>query len=81
MTEAEALALLKSALEKVQPGASEKVTMDTDLVGDDIVDSLDSMNFLFELEGEMDNPIAKIDEDFNDFRVKTLVDLIVAESS
>ena len=81
MTEADALALIKTALEKVTPGASEKVTMDTDLVGDDIVDSLDSMNFLFEIEGELGNPIAKIDEDFSDFRVKSLVDLIVAESA
>lgn len=81
MTEEEAIALIKRALETVQPGSSDKVTMETDLVGDEILDSLDSMNFLFEVETELDSPLAKIDESFDDFRIATLVGLITAEAS
>lgn len=55
--------------------------METDLVGEEIVDSLDSMNFLFELETALGYPLSKIDESFDDFRVGTLIDLILSEQS
>lgn len=77
VTENEAFELIKASLERVADGTSQKVTMNTDLVGDEILDSLDVMNFLFELETERGEPITAIDESFEDFRIATLVDLIV----
>lgn len=79
MTDNEAFDLIRQALEQTKAGSSEKVTMETDLVADGILDSLDSMNFLFELETALGQPISSIDETFDDFRVATLVELIVKE--
>ncbi|WP_095590590.1 acyl carrier protein [Actibacterium ureilyticum] len=81
MTDEKAFELIKQALEKTQAGSSEKVTMETDLIADGIVDSLDSMNFLFELETALGKSITSIDETFDDFKVTTLVDLVVKESA
>lgn len=81
MTREKAFELIKQALEKTQAGSSEKVTMETDLVADGIVDSLDSMNFLFELETALGQSLTSIDETFDDFKVTTLVDLVVKEST
>ncbi len=79
MTKNEAFELVKASLDRVADGTSQKITMDTDLVGDEILDSLDVMNFLFELETKRGQPIAAIDESFEDFRVATLVDLIAVD--
>lgn len=78
MTNDEALAMIKTALEQVSAGAGEKVSMETHLVDDDILDSLDVMNFLFELEQAKGGQIEGIDESFEDFRVSRIVELMAA---
>ncbi|MGI3167282.1 hypothetical protein [Pseudooceanicola sp. 200-1SW] len=50
MTEAEALDMIKKARDIVSPGSGDKVTPETELQQDEILDSLDLMNFMFELE-------------------------------
>lgn len=76
MTDDEALALIRRAIEKVSPGAAARISKDTDLVRDAIVDSLDIMNFIFQLEKMVGFKIDEIAEDFTDFRVSTLIDFI-----
>ena len=68
--------LIKQALDAASPGKSASLTMGSDLVKDGIVDSLDSMNFLFELEGLTGKKLDKIDETFDDFRVTRLVEIL-----
>lgn len=72
----DAYASIIQALEKTSPGLSGKVSMDTHLVNDGIVDSLDSMSFLFELEQILGKKLDEIDETFDDFRVSRLVEII-----
>lgn len=69
----EAFEKVKEALEMTTPGISEKVSMDTHLVEDDILDSLDLMNFMFELEELNGKKIEQIDENFDDYRVSVVV--------
>jgi acyl carrier protein len=76
MTHSEAFAQIRSAIEEVVPNSGGKISMDTDLTGDGILDSLDTMNFLFRLEKKIDRKLDAVDEDYGDFRVKALVDLI-----
>jgi acyl carrier protein len=76
MTEDEALALVRDALDATVPGAGAKADMSSDLVGDEILDSLDVMNFLFEVEQTLGRRLTSIAEDHTDFRVATLVALI-----
>lgn len=76
MTEDEALGHIKNALDATMAGLSEKVSVDSHLTDDGIIDSLDSMNFLFELETVLGKKLTAIDEQFNDFRVKKLVEIV-----
>lgn len=78
MTNDEALAMIKTALNEVSSGAGDKVDMDTHLVEDEVLDSLDVMNFLFELEQAKGAQIEGIDESFEDFRVSRIVELMTA---
>ena len=78
MTNDEALQYIKKAVEDVLPGASESIDASTDLKGDDILDSLDLMNFLFELETAVGGKISAIDESYDDFRVGQLIKLLIA---
>lgn len=78
MTEDEALDLVRDALDKTVAGSGARVEPSTDLVGDGILDSLDVMNFLFELEQSLGRRLEGIAEDHTDFRVSTLVALIRA---
>lgn len=73
MTEAEALDMIKKALEIVSPGSAEKVTPETELQQDEILDSLDLMNFMFELEHLKGSKIEQVTETFEDYRVSTLM--------
>lgn len=66
------------ALEKTTPGVSSKVTMETDLIKDEVIDSLDSMSFLFELEEIIGKKLDAIDENFTDFRMLRLVEIVAA---
>lgn len=72
-TRDEAFAKIKEALDMTTPGLSEKVTMETHLIESDILDSLDLMNFMFELEELHGSKITEISETFDDYRVSTLV--------
>ena len=72
-----AFALIQQALDKVKPGTGAKITMESQLLDDGFVDSLDSMNFLFELENLHGDRLAAIDDTFNDFRVARLVEILV----
>ena len=76
MTEAQAFAMIQAALENTAKGLSSKVSMETHLTEDKVIDSLDSMNFLFELEGMVGHKLEAIDETFDDFRVRRLVEIL-----
>ena len=76
-TRDEAFAKIKTALDMTTPGLSEKVTVETHLVEDDILDSLDLMNFMFELEELHGSKIDEISETFDDYRVETLIGFMV----
>jgi len=76
MTHDEALSLIKDALEKTKAGLADKITPDVDLIKDKIIDSLDSMNFLFELEQLHGSQLDAIDETFDDFRVSRLIEIL-----
>ena len=72
-----AYALIKSALEKVSTGMSARVTEDTHLIKDGLLDSLDSMNFLFELETMHGSRLKEIDDTFEDFRIVRLAEILM----
>lgn len=78
MTEAEALDMIRAAIEIVSPGTGETISIETDLQNDDILDSLDRMNFLFELEQLHHAKIEQITDTFDDYRISTLVGFLVA---
>jgi len=80
MTRTEAYRLIHEALAEVSPAAAAKLTEECHLVKDGLVDSLDGMNFLFELEQRLDFKLKAIDEDFDDFRVCRLVDIVIEEA-
>ena len=79
MTESKPLDLIKKALSEVSPGSEDKVTPETHLVDDEILDSLDLMNFLFELEQLHGSKLEQIDENFDDYRVSTLIGFLSEE--
>ena len=76
MTDEEAIQLIRKSINSVIQGAGDSISFETDLVKDGIIDSLDSMSFLFELEALLGKTIDEIDEKFLDFRVSTLSDII-----
>ena len=76
MTDEQALAMIKAALEKTTPGLSARVTPEVHLIKDKVIDSLDSMNFLFELEQLHGGQLDAIDETFDDFRVVRLIEIL-----
>ena len=53
------------------------ITMETDLLEDGILDSLDAMTFLFNLEKNVNTIIVEIDDDFNDFKISSLVSILL----
>lgn len=76
MTDDEALAMIHRALEAAVEGSSTDVTRETHLVADGIVDSLDVMAFLYELERARGARLGEIGEDFKDFRVARLIEML-----
>ncbi len=76
MTGDEAFTRIKKAASAVNPKAAEAITATSDLAGDGFFDSLDLMNFLFELESDLGHKIDQIDEDYTDFRVPALVNIL-----
>jgi len=77
MTREEALAAITKALTETVGNVDGDITEATDLVGDGMLDSLDSMTFLFELENGLGTKLSAIDETYEDFRVGALVDIVV----
>lgn len=78
MSRTEALSLIKSALSTVCPDFKGEITEDTDLVNENIIDSLDSMTLLFEIEDKLGKKLTSIGEDYDDFSVGALIDVITA---
>ena len=78
MTREEALAAITKALAATVGSVDADVTEDTNLVDDGLLDSLDSMTFLFELENDLGTKLEAIDETYDDFRVGSIVDIVVA---
>jgi len=79
MTEEQSFEMIKAALDETGPDLSKGLTMDTDLSGDDVLDSLDRMTFLFELENLNGSKIEQITDTFEDFRIKTLVSFLTTD--
>lgn len=76
MTEDATLLLIRDSLNKVVEGTGDAVTPQTDLVGEEIVDSLDLMNFLFEVEQTLGTKLTAVTEDYDDYRVASLMKVI-----
>jgi acyl carrier protein len=81
MTRDEALERIKKALDTTVGTSADDLTEATDLVGDGLLDSLDSMTFLFELEQDLGTKLEAIDETYEDFRVGAIVDIVVQATS
>ncbi len=81
MTREEALAAITKALTATVGSVDGDVTEDTNLVDDGLLDSLDSMTFLFELENDLNTKLDAIDETYEDFRVGSIVDIVVQATS
>jgi acyl carrier protein len=80
MTRDEALAAITKAL-TATVGSVDDLTEETNLVEDGLLDSLDSMTFLFELENDLNTKLDAIDETYDDFRVGAIVDIVVQATS
>ncbi len=81
MTREDALAAITKALTTTVGDIDGTITEDTDLVEDGMLDSLDSMTFLFELENDLGMKLEAIDETYEDFRVGSIVDIVVAATA
>jgi len=81
MTREEALAAITKALTATVGSVDGDVTEQTNLVDDGLLDSLDSMTFLFELENDLNTKLDAIDETYEDFRVGSIVDIVVQATS
>ena len=81
MTREEALAAITKALIATVGSVDGDVTEETNLVDDGLLDSLDSMTFLFELENDLNTKLDAIDETYEDFRVGSIVDIVVQATS
>ncbi|MCX6412531.1 MAG: phosphopantetheine-binding protein [Actinobacteria bacterium] len=81
MTREEALTAITKALTTTVGDVDGTIGEDTNLVDEGMLDSLDSMTFLFELENDLGMKLEAIDETYEDFRVGSIVDIIVAATS
>jgi acyl carrier protein len=81
MNRDEALAAITKALTATVGAADAELTEATNLVDDGLLDSLDSMTFLFELENDLGCKLDAIDETYDDFRVGSIVDIVVQATS
>ncbi len=81
MTREEALTAITKALTTTVGDVDGTIGEDTNLVEEGMLDSLDSMTFLFELENDLGLKLEAIDETYEDFRVGSIVDIVVAATS
>jgi acyl carrier protein len=77
MTKEEALQRINEALEAADSGLSAKIDFNSDLADDGNLDSLQLMNFLFELEEALGVKIEEIYEEYEDYRVSSLVNILM----
>ena len=79
MNEKEALDLVQKCIEAASTSYDGRaINRETNLVDEGILDSLDTLAFVFELETHIGKKIPEIDEDFDDFRVSTFVEFLTA---
>ncbi len=81
MTREEALTAITKALTTTVGDVDGAIGEDPNLVDEGMLDSLDSMTFLFELENDLGLKLEAIDETYEDFRVGSIVDIVVAATS
>ena len=81
MTREEALTAITKALTTTVGDVDGTIGDGTNLVDEGMLDSLDSMTFLFELENDLGLKLEAIDETYEDFRVGSIVDIVVAATS
>jgi len=73
----ESVALIKKALIAAEVNIDDNyLNEDTDLIEDGILDSLDAMTFLFHLEKELNQKISQIDDEFDDFKIANLIQIL-----
>jgi len=76
MSDERAFTVLKDCLAKVVTNDISSIGPETDLIESGIIDSLDSMSLLYEIEQTIGKKIPEISDDYEDFRVGSLVDII-----
>ena len=77
MNQQEALISIKKALNSTEAEYDEdELDLNTNLIEEGILDSLDAMSFLFELEAVIDKKINEIDEEFEDFTISKFVEIL-----
>tara|TARA_A100001388_G_scaffold220706_1_gene171403 strand:+ start:762 stop:1004 length:243 start_codon:yes stop_codon:yes gene_type:complete len=77
MNATESVSLIKKALISAEVDIEDySLNEDTDLIEEGILDSLDAMTFLFHLEKEVNEKISEIDDEFDDFRIATLIQIL-----
>ena len=77
MTNEDAFQLIKAALETVCPGVSSEICIATDLAEIERLDSLHLMEMLFELENQLGKKIDNISDEYSDFRVEALIQILI----
>lgn len=79
MTEQQALQIINEALRKTLNDAKASAGIDTDLVGENILDSLDGMVFLLEISEKTGKTFPEKDlVELGFFRVRKLVEILTA---
>ena len=77
METSKAIKIIKHALELSEVDMQDiDLEIDVDLFEEGILDSLDAMTFLFNLEKLVNKKIIEIDEDFEDFKISSLVSIL-----
>ena len=77
METSRAIKIIKHALELSEVDMQDiDLEIDVDLFEEGILDSLDAMTFLFNLEKLVNKKIIEIDEDFEDFKISSLVSIL-----
>jgi len=77
MEKSKAIKFIKLALELSEIDIQDlDLEIDIDLFEEGILDSLDAMTFLFNLEKLVNKKIIEIDEDFEDFKISSLVSIL-----
>ena len=77
MNRDEAYNLVLAAYKKATKNDIEDLTEQTDLIGEGIIDSLDTMTILFEIDDAVDGKLG-VSDDYNGFKISQLVDLVLA---